>query len=171
MTTLRYSTLTATLSAALWLTACGGAQTKADTAATKAAGPAATAKTPCGNCSKADCSGCGEGGEHAGFKMMTAEQLRDRMQAAPPVTVIDVNSDERWAKGHVPGARHMLRENLNASTLPTNKDAMLVFYCGSSRCKASHKAASAAVGLGYTNVWVMGDGIKGWEEKGLKTEQ
>jgi 3-mercaptopyruvate sulfurtransferase SseA len=34
----------------------------------------------------------------------------------------------------------------------------------------SHEAARVAAQLGWTNVWVMTDGIKGWEKAGLPTE-
>lgn len=33
----------------------------------------------------------------------------------------------------------------------------------------SHEAARVAAKLGWTNVWVMTDGIKGWEKAGLPT--
>jgi rhodanese-related sulfurtransferase len=190
--------MSALLAATLWIAGCGAtqaqthntAETTAATASfTKGAGPATAAKTPCANCDKGDCAGCDKTAastkkpcgaacskpccagatEPVGFKLMTAEALKDRLAAAPQVHVYDVNSDKRWAAGHVPGAKHVLRENLNASNLPTNKAAMVVFYCGSSKCRASHKAAKIAVGLGHTNVWVMSDGIKGWETKGLDT--
>ncbi len=171
--------MAALLCTAMWIAGCGGAQAKTDTntaaraETTKAGGPATAAKAPCAKCGSDKCAGCDSAKAGHGdrkFKMMTAEELKDKLQAAPQVHVVDVNGDARWAKGRVPGAKHILRENLSEQTLPKDKNAMLVFYCGSSKCMASHKAANIAAGLGYTNVWVMGDGIKGWESKGFKTE-
>lgn len=170
-------TALAALATCASLIGCGSAQTQTTAPATATAttpGAAATAKAPCTNCQKAECSGCA-GHDHAaaddnaGFKMMTAEQLNEKLQAATKLAVIDVNSEARYAKGHVPGATHLLRENISATTLPADKAGTLVFYCGSPKCMASHKAAKAAIGLGYTDVWVMSDGIAGWESKGLKT--
>lgn len=34
----------------------------------------------------------------------------------------------------------------------------------------SHEAARVAATLGWTNVWVMTDGIKGWEKAALPVE-
>lgn len=53
--------------------------------------------------------------------------------------------------------------------LPMEKDASLVFYCGSTRCTASDKAAVRAIDAGYTQVSVMREGIKGWKKAGKAT--
>ncbi len=50
--------------------------------------------------------------------------------------------------------------------LPADKASDLVFYCGSTMCTASDKAAGRAQQAGYSNVSVLREGIKGWKEAG-----
>ena len=111
------------------------------------------------------------GGTAQVFSVISAKDLQVKSQGAPQVHIFDVNSPERFAKGHVPGARNASAADLSKAGLPKNKGAMVVFYCGSRRCAASHRAAYAAAKLGYTQVYVMAAGIKGWEADGLKTDK
>lgn len=43
--------------------------------------------------------------------------------------VYDNNGAGRWRRGHVPGAKNLNAWNYDASVLPLNKKATLVFYC------------------------------------------
>lgn len=47
----------------------------------------------------------------------------------PGFHVFDNNGHGRWARGHVPGAKQLNAYNYDASELPTDKAATLVFYC------------------------------------------
>ena len=58
-----------------------------------------------------------------------------------------------------------------ARTLPADKKSPLVFYCANSSCGACHQGAKAAIELGYKNVFIMPDGIGGWETAKLATEK
>ncbi len=84
-------------------------------------------------------------------------------------TIVDVNSAERYAQGHVPGAIHLDKTNLVAE-LPADKTAALVFYCGGPSCQAAPNAARTAASLGYENVAVLSAGISGWTEAGKQVE-
>jgi len=84
-------------------------------------------------------------------------------------TILDVNSAESYANGHVPGALHLDKTNLVAG-LPADKSAALVFYCGSPTCQAAPNAARTAASLGYENVAVLSAGISGWTEAGKPVE-
>lgn len=53
--------------------------------------------------------------------------------------------------------------------LPKDKASDVVFYCGSTMCTASDKAAVRAIDAGYSNVSVMREGIKGWKAAGKAT--
>ena len=97
------------------------------------------------------------------FKRITPEQLHAKLDAHEPLFVFDDNGDDRYAQGHVPTAKHLKVDEVTATALPADKAAMLVFYCSSDKCSACHHAAEAAIALGYTNVWIMAAGIKGWE--------
>lgn len=92
-----------------------------------------------------------------------------RIVAAGSHTVFDVNSPQRYAQGHLPGAVNIEKDAVAAS-LPGDKQSPVLFYCGSSTCQAAPTAAAFAESLGYTDVSVLGAGIAGWEEAGQETE-
>jgi rhodanese-related sulfurtransferase len=86
--------------------------------------------------------------------------------------ILDVNGSESYAKGHIPGALdYATIEAKLASTLPKDKNALIVAYCGGPKCKAYQAAANAAQKLGYKNVKHMSAGISGWKEAGQKLEK
>ena len=99
------------------------------------------------------------------FKRISAADLNAKLAAKDALFVFDDNGDERFTQGHIPTAKHLKADAVIADALPADKAAMLVFYCGSDKCTACHHAAEAAIALGYSNVWIMPDGIKGWEEQ------
>ena len=88
------------------------------------------------------------------------------------VTVIDVNGSTSYEKGHVPTALNFasIKDSL-ASSLPKEKDALVVAYCGGPSCSAYTRAANAAKELGYTNVKHLSAGISGWLQAGEATEK
>ncbi len=104
------------------------------------------------------------------WKRISAVDLNNKLIAKEAIFVFDENGDERFSKGHIPTAKHLKADEVSATTLPADKAAFLVFYCGSDKCTACHHAAEAAIALGYTNVWIMPEGIKGWEEQKLPVE-
>lgn len=86
--------------------------------------------------------------------------------------IIDVNGTESYNKGHVPGALNYdaVKDDL-AAKLPSDKNALVVAYCGGPKCMAYQAAAKAATKLGYKNVKHMSAGISGWKEAGQKMEK
>ena len=55
--------------------------------------------------------------------------------------------------------------------LGPNKDRLIVFYCGFTKCTRSHNGTMWAVKLGYKNVYRQPGGIKGWDEAGYSVEK
>ena len=87
------------------------------------------------------------------------------------VTVIDVNGSQSYKAGHIPGAIDFVAKKAEiAKALPSEKDALVVAYCGGPTCGAYAAAAKAAKELGYTNVKHLSAGISGWKEAGGKLE-
>ena len=95
----------------------------------------------------------------------------NKLAESKSAVIIDVNGDESFKAGHVPGALDLvaIKDNL-ATNLPKKKDALIVAYCGNPKCGAYLRAAKAAQKLGYTNIKHMSAGISGWKAAGLKTE-
>lgn len=86
------------------------------------------------------------------------------------VTVIDVNSEQSFAKARVPGARNLVAAVYVPDDLPAAKDAPLVFYCSNPLCRKAPIAARRAKEMGYRNAMVMSAGINGWIAAGLPTQ-
>ena len=53
----------------------------------------------------------------------------DGMRGKPGVYIFDNNRKERFAQSHVPGAVWVPYASFDASQMPADKDAKLVFYC------------------------------------------
>src|SRR4051812_38881148 len=68
------------------------------------------------------------------FGRLTVEEVQTKMADAKAgklaLYIFDNNGKERFEKGHVPGAKWVKGDEVNASVLPTVKQATLVFYCG-----------------------------------------
>lgn len=120
-----------------------------------------------------------EGGKHKESAMtkpqaITIEQLAALQTSKETYTIIDANSAETRTKaGVIPGAKLLSHyENYDvAAELPADKAQKVVFYCGSTKCSAAPKAAMKAIQAGYTNVWVLEVGIKGWADAGKPTNK
>jgi rhodanese-related sulfurtransferase len=103
-------------------------------------------------------------------KEMHAEAVADALAKKQAVHIYDANSKERYDQGHVPTARWVPFNGVAVSHLPKDKSATLIFYCYNEMCSASTTAAKRALELGFTNVYVMPEGIEGWIESGQATE-
>lgn len=70
----------------------------------------------------------------------------------------------KFTKGHIPGAVSIpfLEFDEKVSLLPEDKNTLLIYYCEGPSCKLSHKSATKAETLGYTNVKVYAAGFPEW---------
>ncbi len=59
---------------------------------------------------------------------LTVAQVAARL-GEPGFHVFDNNGRGRWKRSHVPGAKHLNAHAIQASDLPADKGATLVFYC------------------------------------------
>lgn len=110
---------------------------------------------------------CGHGAKTA-YRTATVDEVA-HMRAEKTVDVVDVNTASTREKyGVIPAARLLSSSSRYDPTaeLPAEKDARLVFYCANTKCTASKTAAERAAKAGYTEVFVMPAGIKGWVEAG-----
>lgn len=86
--------------------------------------------------------------------------------------VIDVNGSESFKSGHIPTAINFAEAQSNlAAALPSDKNTLVVAYCGGPSCNAYTRAANAATKLGYTNVKHLSAGISGWLQAKEATEK
>lgn len=102
---------------------------------------------------------------------LTVDQVRQRLDRGEKFQLIDVREESEWARDHLPGSIHLgkgiIERDVEARFPDTGAD--LVLYCG-----GGYRSALAAENLqkmGYTNVWSMDGGHRGWKEKGFPLTQ
>jgi hypothetical protein len=69
---------------------------------------------------------------HGNLKTLTVDEVSARIALHDGKTFIyDDNPQDRYAKGHLPGAKWLSSSEPTAADLPADKTATLVFYCAS----------------------------------------
>jgi len=107
----------------------------------------------------------------AEFPDISIPDLKTAM-TSQKVVLLDANGTDSWQSGHIPGAIDFTaKQDKLSSVLPTDKNVLVVAYCGNPQCPAYHAAAVAAKKLGYKNIKHLVAGIQGWKSAGEKTEK
>jgi thiosulfate/3-mercaptopyruvate sulfurtransferase len=122
--------------------------------------------------------------ERGGYKVVSAEELKGWIDQKKDMLIVDTMPyEDSYKKQHVPGAVQFefpIPEvtNLDDKTkaafeklLGSNKDRLIVIYCGFTKCTRSHNGAMWAVKLGYKNVYRYPGGIKAWMEADYPVEK
>src|ERR671929_116797 len=96
----------------------------------------------------------------------TVDEVKARLDRGERFILVDVREDGEWAKDHLPGAIHLGKGVLERDVEERIPDpgADVVLYCGGGFRSAL--AADNLQKMGYTNVFSMDGGIRGWREKG-----
>jgi rhodanese-related sulfurtransferase len=104
------------------------------------------------------------------IRELTVEQVAQKMQHKERFHLVDTREESEWAAGHVRGAMQLskgiLERDIEAK-IP-DKGAEIVLYCGGGFRSAL--AADNLQKMGYTNVYSMDGGWKGWRALDLPTE-
>lgn len=104
------------------------------------------------------------------IREITPDEVRTRLARGDRLQVIDVREESEWGQGHASGAIHLSKGTIERDVEKhvTDPGAELVLYCGGG--SRSALAAENLQKMGYTNVWSLVGGFKGWREAGLPTE-
>ena len=105
------------------------------------------------------------------IKELKVADVKEKLDQGQKFTLIDVREDHEWAAGHLPQALHLgkgILERDAEAKLP-DPQAEIILYCGGGFRSAL--AADALQEMGYSNVWSMGGGFRGWKDAGHKIEQ
>jgi rhodanese-related sulfurtransferase len=97
---------------------------------------------------------------------LTVDQVKAKLDRGEKFHLVDVREESEWAKDHLPRATHLGRGIIerDAEKQWPDTGAEIVLYCGGGFRSAL--AADNLQKMGYTNVWSMDGGIRGWREKG-----
>ena len=96
------------------------------------------------------------------------EDVKKRFDQGAVFHFIDVREDHEFAQGYAKGAVHLGRGILerDIETMIPDRDAEIILYCG-----GGYRSALSAANLqemGYSRVWSMAGGMKGWRKAGYE---
>ncbi|HEY9715203.1 MAG TPA: rhodanese-like domain-containing protein, partial [Chroococcales cyanobacterium] len=102
---------------------------------------------------------------------ITIAQVVEKQKQGDKFFFVDVREDHEWNEGHAKGAMHIGRGVLerDIEKLIPERNSEIVLYCG-----GGYRSALAALNIqkmGYTNVFSMAGGIRGWREENLPEER
>ena len=104
-------------------------------------------------------------------KELSIDDVKRKRERGERFALIDVREESEFAKGHLPTAQHLgkgIIERDIESKFP-DTGAEIVLYCGGGFRSAL--AADNLQKMGYTNVYSMDGGFRGWTDAGLKVEK
>src|ERR1051325_10128335 len=102
---------------------------------------------------------------------ISVADTRQRMRANPDAKLIDVREDKEWDAAHAGGAVHLGKGIIerDVETAVPDKNTELILYCGGGYRSAL--AADSLQRMGYTNVFSLAGGWRGWQEAGGEIDQ
>ncbi len=97
---------------------------------------------------------------------LTVDQVKAKLDRGEKFHLVDVREESEWAKDHLPSAEHLGRGIIERDIEQRIPDtsAEIVLYCGGGFRSAL--AADNLQKMGYSNVFSMDGGVRGWREKG-----
>jgi len=106
----------------------------------------------------------------ARVRELTVAQVKARLDKGDKFHLVDVREESEWAKDHLPQATHLGKGIIERDVEQRIPDpaAEIVLYCGGGFRSAL--AADNLQKMGYTNVWSMDGGIRGWRDAGYPLE-
>jgi thiosulfate/3-mercaptopyruvate sulfurtransferase len=122
--------------------------------------------------------------QRGGYQIVSTEELKNWVDNKKNMLIVDTMPyEDSYKKQHIPGAVNFelpvpelksLDDKTKAAfekVLGANKDRLIVFYCGFTKCTRSHNGAMWAMKLGYKNVYRYPGGIKAWMEADYPVEK
>jgi rhodanese-related sulfurtransferase len=100
------------------------------------------------------------------YPEVSVEWVKKQIDNNFDMTLVDSRPKrKKFDKGHLPTAVSLpdMYFDKQKDKLPTDKNKLLVFYCGGFKCKLSHKSAKKAIALGHTNIKVFSAGYPAWK--------
>ena len=97
---------------------------------------------------------------------VSAAFIKKQIDEKAPYVLIDARPKRVADKGMIPTAINISDSEFDkhVDKLPTDKAALLIFYCGGLECVLSDNSAEKAKKLGYTNVMTYPPGYPEWEK-------
>lgn len=103
----------------------------------------------------------------ATIKELSIEEVKTKIDREEKFYFIDVREDHEWQQGHIVKAEHLGRGIIerDIENKITDKTSEIILYCGGGFRSAL--SADNLQKMGYTNVYSMDGGYRGWKEAGF----
>lgn len=95
---------------------------------------------------------------------ISRDELAMRL-AQGSVTLLDVRPEDEYAAGHIPGARQVTLDALDALVAQMDPDTQIVAYCRGPYCIYAHQAVAALRARGFDATRMQG-GLPDWRAEG-----
>ena len=98
---------------------------------------------------------------------VSTPDVLDRLGEVERPLLLDVREQDEWQEGHLPGAIHIPRGNLESrveAVIPDRSREIIIYCAGGAR---SAFAAKSLIELGYDNVSSMACGFSDWKRNGF----
>lgn len=105
------------------------------------------------------------------FREVTIEEAQKYFNNA---LIIDARSEQDYASGHIPNSINISAKNFDnyiEKVFEIPQDTLMIIYCEGIHCNLSHQLAEKLKTFGYKNIWIMYEGIEGWQKKNLPIEK
>jgi len=101
------------------------------------------------------------------IREVTVDDVKTKLDRGEKFLLIDVREESEYAADHLPGAVHLGKGVIERDVEDRVPDQAtpMVLYCGGGFRSAL--AADNLQRMGYTQVFSMDGGIRGWREKGF----
>ena len=107
-----------------------------------------------------------------GVDRVERKELKWRMDRAEPFVLLEIQSEEEYRRGHLPGALSVPPGRV-AELVPSlvrARDVEIIVYCEHSGSNDGRRAAQELEALGYTNVRSYDAGKRDWVDHGFPLE-
>jgi rhodanese-related sulfurtransferase len=95
---------------------------------------------------------------------LNAKALQILIETEVPMVIVDARNSESFEKAHIAGAINVPSESSEdeISRSISDKEVLIITYCGSVQCPLSRNLARTLKNLGYNNVIEYPQGMEGW---------
>jgi thiosulfate sulfurtransferase len=95
------------------------------------------------------------------FKRISVAEAK-KMMAAEPITIIDIREPEVYRQGHIPEAKQVSFQQLNAFCQTLNPEQAILVYCYHGN--SSQMVAQHLVDAGFAQVYSLDGGYEAWRQ-------
>ena len=103
------------------------------------------------------------------MKILTALQVKNKMEQDPNIKLVMTLSAKAYAKCHIPGSLNISDIEVAKKQFP--KNTKIIVYCSDQACLASYYAYQELEKAGYQNIWRFAGGLVEWSTEGFPLKE